>query len=183
MIQPTQTSGPTGMAPPPAELPFDPVLQDRFREVMAGVATPVSVITSLAGGRPHGTTVSAFASLSMDPPMVLVALDRGSDLLAVVKQSGRFGVNVLGAHQHDLALVFAKKGGAGKFAGVRWETDNDVPRLSGAPGWVACEVATLVDGGDHVIALGLVADAEITDGRPLTYHRRVFGTHAPLDKG
>ena len=52
-------------------------LQAHFREVMAGVATPVSVVTAISDGRPHGTTVSAFASLSMDPPMVLVALDRG----------------------------------------------------------------------------------------------------------
>ena len=51
-------------------------LRERFREVMAGVATPVSVVTGMAGGLPHGTTVSAFASLSMDPPMVLVSLDR-----------------------------------------------------------------------------------------------------------
>jgi flavin reductase (DIM6/NTAB) family NADH-FMN oxidoreductase RutF len=161
--------------------PVDEDLQTRFREVMAGVATPVSVVTGMAGGLPHGTTVSAFASLSMTPPMVLVSLDRGSDLLALIRESGRFGVNVLGADQSQLALSFAKKGGTGKFNGVRWDVDHELPRLPGAPGWLACEVAQLVDGGDHVVALGTVIAAETVSGQPLTYHGRLFGTHAALE--
>jgi flavin reductase (DIM6/NTAB) family NADH-FMN oxidoreductase RutF len=165
-------------APQPAP---DAPLAGRFREVMAGVATPVSVVTSMADGLPHGTTVSAFASLSMAPPMVLVSLDRGSDLLALVRESGRFGVNVLGSTQSALALAFARKGGTGKFSGVPWEVDHDLPRLPGAPGWLACEVASLVEGGDHVVALGTVLAAETLDGLPLTYHSRVFGTHAALE--
>ena len=157
-------------------------VQHRFRDVMASVATPVSVITSIgAAGLPHGTTVSAFASLSMSPPMVLVCLDRGSDLLVVVRESGRFAVNVLGADQAPTALAFARKGGAGKFQGVRWDLDHGLPRLPGAPGWLACDVAELVDGGDHVLALGTVAAAGTSDGRPLTYHGRVFGTHTALE--
>jgi flavin reductase (DIM6/NTAB) family NADH-FMN oxidoreductase RutF len=159
----------------------DATLADRFREVMAGVATPVSVVTSMAGGLPHGTTVSAFASLSMDPPMVLVSLDRASDLLALVRESGRFGVNVLGSSQSALALAFARKGGTGKFNGVRWEVDHDLPKLPGAPGWLACDLATLVDGGDHVVALGTVVAAQTSHGQPLTYHLRNFGTHAALE--
>jgi flavin reductase (DIM6/NTAB) family NADH-FMN oxidoreductase RutF len=156
-------------------------LQTSFREVMAGVATPVSVVTAMGDGLPHGTTVSAFASLSMEPPMVLVSLDRQSDLLALVRETGRFGVNVLGSDQSALALSFARKGGTGKFNGVRWEVDNDLPRLPGAPGWLACEVAQLVDGGDHVVALGTVVAADTVHGSPLTYHGRLFGTHAALD--
>lgn len=157
-------------------------LRAHFREVMAGVATPVSVVTAISDGRPHGTTVSAFASLSMNPPMVLVALDRGSELLTRVRECGRFGVNVLGSTQSALALGFAKKGGTGKFDGVHWELHDDRPRLPGAPGWLACEVTSLVDGGDHVVALGTVVAAGTLDGRPLTYHGRVFGTHAHLEE-
>src|SRR4051794_26084113 len=182
----------------------DPALQDRFREVMAQVPTPVSVVTSMGdgfggggargptrlpvvrsggGGLPHGPPVGAFASLSMPPPMVLVSLDRGSDLLALVRETGRFGVNVLGAEQSALALAFARKGGTGKFSGVRWDVDHGLPRLPGAPGWLACDVSALVEGGDHVVALGTVVAAETLDGRPLTYHGRVFGTHAALEVG
>jgi flavin reductase (DIM6/NTAB) family NADH-FMN oxidoreductase RutF len=156
-------------------------LQDRFREVMAAVATPVSVVTTAGDGRPHGTTVSAFASLSMTPPMVLVSLDRGSDLLALVRRSGRFGLNVLGAHQTALALAFAKKG-TDKFAGVVWDEEDGLPRLSGAVGWLSCDVTDLVDGGDHVVVLGAVRAAETAEGKPLTYHARVFGTHAALEQ-
>ena len=70
-------------------------LADDFREVMAGVATPVAVVTTLAGGRPHGTTVSAFASLSLAPPMVMVALDERSDLLRQLAAGSPLGLTVL----------------------------------------------------------------------------------------
>lgn len=141
----------------------------------------MSVITALCDGSPHGTTVSAFASLSMDPPMVLVSLDRGSELLALIRRTRRFGVNLLGADQAALALAFAKKGGPGKFVGVDWDVDHELPRLDKAPGWVACDVSTTVDGGDHVVVLGTVTAAACSDGQPLTYHARLFGTHASLE--
>lgn len=157
-------------------------LADEFREVMAGVCTPVSVVTALTSeGRPHGTTVSAFASLSMTPPMVMVSLDRGSDLLAHVRETGRFGLNVLDSRQSAVALRFASKG-ADKFAGVEWETHTGVPRVLGSGGFLGCTVADLVGGGDHIIVLGTVVAAELVPGRPLTYHDRVFGTHAALEE-
>jgi flavin reductase (DIM6/NTAB) family NADH-FMN oxidoreductase RutF len=146
---------------------------------MAGVCTPVSVVTTTSGDTAHGTTVSAFASLSMDPPMVLVSLDRGSDLLAQVRQSRRFGLNILGSQQTALALTFARKGGAGKFDGVTWDLHGGVPRLPDCGGFLACDVAQLIDGGDHVVVLGTVRLAETTTTAPLTYHGRLFGTHAP----
>ncbi|WP_405881256.1 flavin reductase family protein [Streptomyces sp. NBC_01136] len=157
--------------------PEKDLLTAAFREVMSGVATPVSVVTAMDDGRPHGTTVSAFSSLSMQPPMVLVALDRRSELLGLITSSLRFGINVLGGGQSALALAFARKGGAGKFAGVSWEVDGRVPRLLGASGWLACEAADFIGGGDHVIVLGHVVSAEAGGGAPLTYHARAFGTH------
>jgi flavin reductase (DIM6/NTAB) family NADH-FMN oxidoreductase RutF len=154
-------------------------LAEEFRAVMAGVATPVSVVTTLADGRPHGTTVSAFASLSMAPPMVLVSLDRGSSLLGRLVVGSAFGVNVLGREQAPLALAFSRAG-AHRFSGVGWEVDSGAPRLTGSPGWLACTVARLVPGGDHVIVLGEVRRAQTTAGPPLTYHARTFGTHAAV---
>jgi len=155
-------------------------LTSTFREVMAGVATPVTVVTAMGDAAPRGTTVSAFASLSIRPPMVMVALDRGSGLLSSIDGSRRFGVNVLGSGQSALALRFARKGGVEKFDGVPWQVDNDLPRLPEAPGWLACTVNDLVDGGDHVIVLGEVIAAETYGGAPLTYHSRLFGTHSAL---
>jgi flavin reductase (DIM6/NTAB) family NADH-FMN oxidoreductase RutF len=150
---------------------------EAFREVMAGVATPVSVVTTLSGGRPHGTTVSAFTSLSMSPPMVLVSLDRRSQLLARLGEGGAFGLNVLGHGQADLALRFARSGADG-FEDVAWRAEAGAARLLGSPGWLACRVARLVDGGDHVVVLGDVLVADGVEGAPLTYHARTFGTHA-----
>lgn len=157
-------------------LAIAPTIQDSFRDVMGNVATPVSIVTSVLDGVPHGTTVSAFASLSMDPPMVLVSLDRRSELLSIVREAGRFGLNVLSARQSEVASRFASKG-ADRFAATTWNLDSGLPRLDGASGWVACELETLVDGGDHEIALGRVVAAEHADVAPMTYHRRQFGTH------
>ena len=157
-----------------------PALQATFREVMAAVCTPVSVVTAMADALPHGTTVSAFASLSMEPPMVLVSLARSSELLEMVRESGRFGLNVLSSSQSTLALTFATKGGVGKFTGVRWDAEAGVPRLAGAGGFLACDATDFVEGGDHVIVLGLVHAADTVPGPPLTYHGRVFGTYAAL---
>lgn len=155
-------------------------LQGSFRNVMATVATPVSVITAVAGGQPHGTTVSAFASLSLDPPMMLVSLGRTSELLQLIRTSKRFGVNVLGDTHHEWAVTFSRKGGPVKFAGVAWELSAGLPRLPGT-GWLACEVDQLIDGGDHVIVLGNVTAAAAAECAPLTYCARAFGTHSPLD--
>lgn len=152
-----------------------------FREVMARVCTPVSVVTALDGDRPHGTTVSAFASLSMNPPMLLVALDRGSELLAIVRDRRRFGVNILGSTQAALALAFARKG-PDKFSGVPWSLAHGVPRITDAPGFLACALAELVPGGDHEIALGHVTGIATEPGTPLTYYSRTFGTHVALEQ-
>ncbi|WP_329381545.1 flavin reductase family protein [Streptomyces sp. NBC_01351] len=152
-----------------------------FKEAMSCVATPVSIVTGMSDdGQPFGATVSAFTSLSIDPAMVLIALDRRSRTLDMIRESGRFGLNVLGADQDDLAMAFAAKGGIDKFYGTSWSIDAGLPRISQASAWVASTVDDLVDGGDHVIVLGRVDAAESTgDKAPLVYHRRSFGTHLP----
>jgi flavin reductase (DIM6/NTAB) family NADH-FMN oxidoreductase RutF len=163
---------------PAAPLLADPSPVDAgaFRAAMAAVAAPVSVVTVLAGDRPHGSTVSSFTSLSLDPPMVLVSLDRSSDLLARIRRYRVFGINVLAADQAALASAFARKGDD-KFSGVDWALDAGAPRLPGCAGWVACHVRELVPGGDHVLVLALVTEAGYADVPPLTYHQRTFGTH------
>jgi flavin reductase (DIM6/NTAB) family NADH-FMN oxidoreductase RutF len=77
--------------------------------------------------------VRAFASLSMQPPIIMVALDGGSDLLALVRRTGRVGLNVLGADHGALAQWFARKG-SDKFSGVAWELSDGIPRISAALG-------------------------------------------------
>jgi flavin reductase (DIM6/NTAB) family NADH-FMN oxidoreductase RutF len=155
---------------------------DTFRAVMAAVCTPVSVVTTMAGDRPHGSTVSAFASLSLNPPMVLVSLDLGSDLLRHIRGSRTFGLNVLHSGQAALAAAFARKGDD-KFNGVSWARQDGVPRLEGCAGWLACTVTQLVPGGDHVVVFGRAVGAGHEAAPPLIYHQRRFGTHEALESG
>jgi len=157
------------------------VSADLFKAAMGSVCTPVSVVTAFDGARAHGTTVSAFCSLSLTPPMVLVALDHGSALLQVVRATPRFGLNVLSNVQDGIAGKFAVKGNE-KFDGVQWEERCGAPHILGSAGWFACEVHELISGGDHMVVLGRVLETDHADLPPLTYHRRGFGTHAALTR-
>lgn len=156
----------------------DPV-SELFRQAMARVCTPVAVVTTFDDG-PHGTTVSAFASLSLHPPMVMVSLDRTSELLRRLSGTGRFGVNVLSSAQSDLASRLARKG-SDSFAGFPWHEESGCPRFEGAVAWLGCRVANLVEGGDHRVVLADVLSVRVADAEPLTYHARAFGTHAPIE--
>lgn len=152
-----------------------------FRDAMANVASTVTVVTSIVGAQPQGATVSAFMSLSLDPPMVVVALARISSVLETIRAARVFGVNVLGSSQADVATRFARGLSADKFAQVAWHVDAGVPRIAGAPGWLVCSVVDLVDAGDHTMVCGAVDGADTKSlGAPLTYHRRTFGTHLSL---
>ncbi|MGY4711563.1 flavin reductase family protein [Mycolicibacterium sp. CBM1] len=155
-------------------------VRDAFRAAMAAVCAPVAVVTALHEGSPYGTTVSAFASLSMTPPMLLVSLDVNSELLAVLRNVDRFGVNVLCSEQPELAANFATKRGTDKFSGLDWTVDAEVPRLPATSAFLACSAAQFVEGGDHVVVLGTVVAACDHQRSPLTYHQRTFGTHAVL---
>ena len=148
-----------------------------FRDAMAQVCTPVSVVTTF-DDHPHGSTVSAFTSLSLDPELILVALDRSSDLLAQLRRTRLFGLNVLASDQIDLAKRFARKG-FDDFKGLPWRSEHDVPRLIGATAWLACAVSEFLEGGDHRVVVGRVLAVRVRDAEPLTYHARTFGTHVP----
>jgi flavin reductase (DIM6/NTAB) family NADH-FMN oxidoreductase RutF len=153
------------------------VSQQLFRTAMAEICTPVSVISADDHGVPHGTTVSAFSSLSLDPPMILIAMDRTSDLLAIIRGTRRFGVNILAHGAESDARAFARKGDD-SFAGVSWQWHEGLPRLHHTVGWLDCSVHEMLDGGDHVIVTALVSQAEVSPSPPLVYHSRRFGTHS-----
>ena len=155
----------------------DEVLQKSFRAAMGNVAAAVSVVTTFDdAGAPHGSTVSAFASLSMDPPMLLVSLDNRSTLLARLHIESRVGVNVLSAHQDQIGLQFARSG-ADRFADVPWQAEDGAPALIDRHAWVSMSVVQLVEAGDHTLVLGRVEAADTSDTAPLTYWQRSFGTH------
>lgn len=152
------------------------VLEKSFRNAMGNVAAAVSVVTVLDGEQPHGTTVSAFASLSMTPPMLLVSLDNTSTLLSKLRVGSAVGVNILAAHHDQVALRFAGKG-ADKFADIPWQLEDDAPALADRHAWVSLRISRLVSAGDHTLVLGDVVAADVTANAPLTYWQRTFGTH------
>jgi flavin reductase (DIM6/NTAB) family NADH-FMN oxidoreductase RutF len=153
---------------------------DGFRELFGVVPAAVAVVTTQDEGGPHGTTVSAFGALSLDPPLVQVSLDLGSKLLARVRGSGRFLINVLADDQQDLARRFARQG-PDDFDGVEWVAVDGLPMLTRAHGWLAASVERTVEAGDHAIVIGLARDAGINEGVPLLYRDRTFRVLSPLD--
>lgn len=141
---------------------------------MARVPAPVTVITTEFDGSPAGTTVSAFASLSIAPPMVLFALDNRGGMIERVRAAGRVGINLLSGGQESIALRFASRTLPDRFAGLGWREDHGLPRIDGAVAWLRCEQLTFVDGGDHTVVLGTVTDAQTDGDFSLSYHLRQF---------
>ena len=147
-----------------------------LRRLMTRWVTGVAVVTSSDGSGPRGATTNALTSLSLDPLLVLVALDHASNTLDAVRASGRFCINVLASDQEELARRFATKAsGEEKLAGVPHELVDDVPVLAGALAWLACELERELPGGDHTILLGrpLEAGADV-DAQPLLFYNGGF---------
>jgi 3-hydroxy-9,10-secoandrosta-1,3,5(10)-triene-9,17-dione monooxygenase reductase component len=162
------------MSEPEASL--HPVGPDRFRAVMGHFATGVAVVTATSPQGPVGMTANAVCSLSLDPLLLLVCFDREARTLAVVRETRRFGVNVLGAGQQELARLFASKVPEhAKFAEVAHRVDEGVPVIDGAIAWVGCRLERLVPGGDHTIGIGAVDAAETGGGgAPLLFYRGTY---------
>ncbi len=152
--------------------------RDSFRNAMSTVPTAVTVITAMAGNEPLGATANAVVSLSVDPPLMLVALDQRSRTLGALQATARFGVSVLAAPQAELALRFStKEPHPVKWEGVAWRELGGVPALDGATLAMACELRDELDGGDHAILVGSVTDLERANLEPLIFHE---GTYRPL---
>lgn len=149
-------------------MPADP---DNFRDSLRAFPTGVTVVTAIGPDGPSGATANAVTSLSLDPPLMLAALDRGSRTLVSVRSSGAFAVNVLASGQERLARRFSSKDPEpSKWEGVGWSELDGAPRLDGAVAWIRCELRELIEGGDHLILTGAVLDSEAAGGDPLIFH-------------
>ena len=150
---------------------------DELRDAMALVPTPVTVVTAPGELAPAGATANAVASLSLDPPLMLVCLDRESRTLGAVRTAGRFGVNVLSGSGEEHARAFATTAAhSEKWEGVEWDEREGVPIMRDALVWVACELRDLLDGGDHVIVTGSVLGLGSREGTPLVFHQGSYRT-------
>jgi flavin reductase (DIM6/NTAB) family NADH-FMN oxidoreductase RutF len=145
---------------------------DEFRRVLGHFATGVTIVTTCdADARPSGLTVSAFASLSLDPPLVLVCIDHKSQTYPALRESGRFAINVLALGQEALSRRFASTQ-AGKFDGLAYQiSDLKLPLLGAALAHIECMTVSTHVEGDHTIFVGRVERTGINDGDPLLYFR------------
>jgi len=153
---------------------------DLFRTVMGHFATGVTVVTTLDGGHPQGITVNALSSVSLDPPLVMVALDRRRFITPIVHRTGRFAVNVLSEDQQALSDCFA---GAvvtpdrEAFCGAAWTPGpSGLPLLDGAIATLECEVVDTFSAGDQDLFIAAV-DGVTNQHRhplPLLYYRRRY---------
>jgi len=143
-----------------------------IRNVMGHFATGVTVITtSDITGKPFGLTVNSFTSLSLNPPLVVVCVDKTVDCYSCFDESKVFAVNVLGEDQEELSRRFATKG-IEKFAGIQWRTGvHGSPLLDGVIGTIECKVTRSYEGGDHTIFLGEILSATAKGDRPLLFFK------------
>jgi flavin reductase (DIM6/NTAB) family NADH-FMN oxidoreductase RutF len=148
-----------------------------YRTAMGHFATGVTVVTSTGPQGPAGLTTNAFSSLSLEPVLVLVCLDRTARTLAAVESSRRLAVNVLARDQEELAVTFAGKAShAEKFRGVGHRQVDGVPVLDGVVAWLTGEVRELLPGGDHVIAIVEVTSLDAPGGEPLVFYAGRYGS-------
>lgn len=153
---------------------------DDFRTAMAQFATGVTIVTALDGETPLGITVNALSSVSLDPPLVMIALDRRRFIVPAVEASGRYAVNILAEDQQWLSDCFAGANvtpGRDAFCGAAWTPgETGLPLLSGAIASLECVVVERFAVGDHLLFVGRVHAVAFPepDAPPLLYHRRRY---------
>ena len=153
-----------------------------FRRVMGHFASGVTVVTTrLPDGKPCGLTANAVCSVSIDPVLLLVCVERGADSHDCIRDAGFFAVNVLPDEGGEsLSRRFATWEVDDKFRGVAYrEERTGAPVLEDALAWIDCRVAEALPGGDHTIFLGAVQAADAREGTPLVYYRGGYGRFVP----
>jgi len=143
-----------------------------LRRVMGHFATGVTIVTTCGSdGAPYGLTANAFTSLSLDPPLCLVCVDRRAETFAHFYDSKVFTVNVLRREQEALSTRFAKSGGD-KFVGVATEPGHHgAPLIAGALAHLECRITDTLEGGDHVIHVGRIEHVRTHEGDPLLFYQ------------
>jgi flavin reductase (DIM6/NTAB) family NADH-FMN oxidoreductase RutF len=141
-----------------------------FRRALGQFATGVTVVTAMTkDGRPVGMTVNSFASVSLDPPLVLWSLSRQASSFADFLDASHLAINVLAANQHHLSRHFSTSV-ADKFASVEYTQSAGGPLLKGAIAHFICRTFRQYEGGDHVILVGEVEEYQWHQGKPLVFH-------------
>ncbi len=149
-----------------------------FVHAMGAAATGVTVVTTEGMAGRFGITVSAIASVSAEPPLLLICVNRKNPSVAAITQNGRFAVNILSESQSEIARTFAgrpAKGDAYDFTSTHWQTSsNALPQLKNAAAYFECEIDSIHDAGTHRIFIGRVQSAERGTGTPLIYANKSY---------
>lgn len=145
---------------------FDPLAQ---RRIMGHFATGVTVVTTYQDGEIYGMTANAVTSLSLNPPLVLVAVDKSAAMHASLSTSRSFAINILRADQEALSRRFAMRGPK-EVADLNWiHAVSGAPIMADALAYVDCRLAEILPGGDHDIFIGEILAGDARDGSPLLY--------------
>jgi flavin reductase (DIM6/NTAB) family NADH-FMN oxidoreductase RutF len=157
---------------------------DDFRRVLSHFATGVTIITTTdAEARPTGLTVSAFCSVSLDPPQILVCIDHKSQSYPSLRDGSRFAVNILSGEHEAVSRRFATTR-LDKFDGVPYQLSAaGIPLLEGALAHLECQTVSRHVEGDHTILVGRVEEARNGAGEPLLYYRGKYGRLASTPSG
>ncbi len=140
-----------------------------FRNALRKFASGVTIVTVAGDGELHGMTASSFASVSLDPPLVLVCLDKSSRTRALIAQTGAFAVNVLRSDQEETSRAFARSG-VKPFASIAHRAGSSgAPLLDDAIAVLECSTYQVFEAGDHDVVLGEVRTAATPGGDPLVY--------------
>ncbi|MCL6453669.1 MAG: flavin reductase family protein [Alicyclobacillus sp.] len=153
-----------------------PIESDAFRQVLGRFASGVTVVTATHNGVNSGLTVSAFCSLSLNPPYVLICVDKQSSTNPVIQASGAFAVNILADDQAHLSNHFARRDDD-KFASLAFHRGAlGLPILPDTVGHLECRLVHQLDGGDHFIYIGSPETSEVDPSkRPLLYFHGQYG--------
>jgi flavin reductase len=144
-----------------------------FRRILGHWTTGVAIVaTATTDGQPRGLTANAVASVSLEPPLVLVCVERGADTHDSIRAAGCFSVSVLPQTAERTARRFAGTEAEAKFDGVAYRTEvTGAPILDEALAWVDCSLRSTHDGGDHSIFVGEVMAGDAAEGDPLVFYR------------
>lgn len=154
------------------------ITPEEYRNAIGHLVSGVSVISTEVEGKKYGLTASAVTSLALEPPMLVVCINKSTGSAHAIKESKKFGVNILSLDQAHLARQFATPN-IDKFADVKLdERNSEVPLLKGAHVNLECEVESISEGGTHYIFIANVLNAQINEeSEPLVYYRGKFGEY------
>lgn len=147
---------------------------ESYKRSLRKFASGITIVTVASNGDLHGMTATSFASVSLEPPLILVSLEKRSFTHDLVLASRSFAVNVLAADQEPLARDFARRGEK-SFAGIECRRSaSGAPLIAGCLAWLECDITEVVPGGDHDVVVARVVASDTREGAPLIYFERAY---------